>query len=238
MALTYTTYVSSLANLAPTLTGDPGFQTDLPNIIDDAEFQCYTDLDLLNTVVSDSSAALSTGTRSFSLPSANGTFIVTQGFNVITPAGTVNPDLGTRNPLLPISKEALTVLYPSTAGSSVPQYMAPVSQSAWIVGPWPDATYQVEVTGTIRPAPLSSSNVTTLLSVYFPALFLAQSMVRLAGYMKNYGAAVDDPKMAVTWSSRYKELLASAEVEEARKKFSSSGWSDKNPTPIATPPRT
>lgn len=238
MSLNYSSYVSSLANLAPTVTGDPGFQTDLANIIDDAEFQCYTDLDLLNTVVSDASAALSTGTRSFNLPSANGTFVVTQSFNVITPAGTTNPDLGTRNPLLPISKEALTFLYPSSTGSGVPQYMAPVSQSSWVVGPWPDAAYQVEVTGTIRPAPISSTNATTLLSVYFPALFVAASMVRLSGYMKNYGAAVDDPKMAVTWKARYDDLLKSSEVEEARKKFTSAGWSDKQPAPIATPPRT
>lgn len=237
MSLTYATYVNSLANLAPVAASDPSFTTDLPNIIDDAEFQCYVDLDLLNTVVTDSSATLTTGTRSFNLPSTLGTFMVTQGFNVITPAGTTNPDLGTRNPLVPTTKEALNYLWPSTTGSTVPQYMAPVSQSAWVVGPWPDAAYTVEVTGTIRPQPLSSTNVTTLLSVYFPALFLAASMVRLSAFQKNFGAAVDDPKMAVTWGSHYQELLKSAEVEEARKKFSSSAWSDKSPTPLATPPR-
>ena len=236
--LTYSTFQSSLANLAPTATSDPGFTADLPNIIDDAEFQCYVDLDLLNTVVTDASATLSTGTRSFNLPTTNGAFMVTQGFNVITPAGTTNPDLGTRVPLVPITKEALNFLWPSTTGSSVPTYMAPVTQSSWIVGPWPDAAYTVEVSGTIRPPALSSTNTTTLLSVYFPALFIAASMVRLSGYMKNYGAAVDDPKMAVTWSARYQALLMAAETEEARKKFSSAGWSDKQPMPLATPPRT
>ncbi len=236
MSLTYATYVASLQNLAPTVASDANFAIDLPNIIDDAEFQCYTDLDLLNTVAI-STGSLSISTRSFNLPSTNGTFIVTQGFNVITPAGTTNPDLGTRNPLVPMSKEALTFLYPGSTGSTVPSYMAPVSQSSWIVGPWPDAAYTVEVSGTIRPAALSSSNTTTLLSAYFPALFIAASMVRLSGYMKNYGAAVDDPKMAVTWSGRYKELLNGAEVEEARKKFSSAAWSDKSPAPLATPPR-
>jgi hypothetical protein len=235
--ITYNTYLNSLANLAPVTASDPNFTADLPNIIDDAEFQCYTDLDLLNTVTTDSSATLSVNSRSFSLPSANGTFIVTQGFNVITPAGTTNPDLGTRNPLVPTTKEALNFLWPSVAGSTVPIYMAPVTQSSWIVGPWPDAAYTVEVSGTIRPAPLSSSNTTTLLSVYFPALFIAASMVRLSGYLKNYGAGVDDPKMAMTWSSRYQALLSSAEVEEARKKFSSAGWSDKQPAPLATPAR-
>ncbi len=163
--------------------------------------------------------------------------MVTQGFNVITPSGTTNPDSGTRNPLAPTTKEALNYLWPSATGSTVPVYMAPVTQSSWVVGPWPDAAYTVEVTGTIRPNALSSSNTTTLLSVYFPALFVAASMVRLSGYMKNYGAAVDDPKMAVTWSMRYQDLLKGAEVEEARKKFSAAAWSDKQPAPLATPPR-
>ncbi len=234
--LTYSAYVTSLQNLAPVAASDPNFATDLPNIIDDAEFACYVDLDLLNTVAT-ATATLSTSTRSFSLPSTNGTFMVTQGFSVITPSSATNPDSGTRNPLTPIAKEALTFLWPSSTGSTVPTYMAPVTQSSWIVGAWPDAAYTVEVTGTVRPNALSSSNTTTLLSVYFPALFVAASMVRLAGYMKNYGAAVDDPKMAMTWSGRYQELLKSAEIEEARKKFSSSAWSDKQPAPLANPPR-
>lgn len=237
MSLTYATYVNSLANLAPVAASDPDFTTDLSNIIDDAEQRLYRELDLLNTVVTDSSATLTTGTRSFNLPSSIGTFIVTQGFNVITPAGTTNPDLGTRNPLVPITKEALNFLWPSTTGSTVPQYMAPVSQSAWVVGPWPDAAYTVEVSGTIRPQALSSTNTTTLLSTYFPDLFLAASMVRLSAYMKNFGSATDDPKMSVTWESHYQELLKSAETEEARKKFSSASWSDKQPAPLATPPR-
>lgn len=234
--ITYSTYVTSLQNLAPVSASDPNFAIDLPNIIDDAEFQCYTDLDLLNTIAI-ATSTLSISTRSFALPTTSGVFDVTQEFNVITPAGTTNPDSGTRNALVPITKEALSFLWPSATGSSVPLYMAPVTQSAWIVGPWPDAAYTIEVIGTMNQPALSSSNTTTLLSVYFPSLFIAASMVRLSGYMKNYGAAVDDPKMAVTWSSRYRDLLATAEEQESRKRFSAVAWSDKSPTPLATPPR-
>mgnify|MGYP001570248690 CR=1 FL=1 len=96
----------------------------------------------------------------------------------------------------------------------------------------------VEVVGSIRPAPLSSSNVTTLLSTYWPDLLLAAMMVRAAGYQKNYGQGVDDPKMAMSWEQHYKELLAGADVEEMRKKFTSEGWSSDDPAKIATPPRT
>lgn len=236
--LTYTTYVTTLAGLMVVPVGDAAFQTDLPSIIADAELRCYRELDLLNTSARDSSAALTAGNRNFTLPSTLGTFVVTDEINVITPAGTSNPDAGERNALIPTSEEHLNSLWPSVTGSTVPQYFAMVDDGLIIVGPWPAAAYQVEVVGTFRPQPLSSSNVTTLLSVYFPDLLIAASMVRAAGFQKNYGAGVDDPKQAITWESHFQTLLAGASVEEARKKFTGAGWSSKQPEPTARPPRT
>jgi hypothetical protein len=239
MALTYTTYVNSLVNLLPVPSaGDAGFATVLPNIIDDAENRLYRELDLLNTVVRDSSSTLTTLTRTFNLPSSIGTFVVTDEINIITPSTATNPELGTRNSLTPASKEMLDMLWPSITGSTVPTYFAMVSQSTIVVGPWPDAAYTVEVVGTIRPQPIGTTNVTTLLSVYFPDCLIAASMIFASGYMKNFGAAVDDPRAGVTWESHLQELLKSAHVEEARKKFTSAGWSSKEPAPLATPPRT
>jgi hypothetical protein len=235
MSLTYSTYLNSIANLMPVPTSDAGFQTMVPNMIDDAEQDLYRTLDLLNTVTRDSSAAFTTGTRTFNLPSSIGTFIVTQQLNAITPAGQVNPDSGSRNPLAPISKEFLDAAWPSSQGSTVPAYFAMVTQGQVIVGPWPDQAYQVEVVGTIRPAPLGSSNTTTLLSWYFPDLFVCRSMVFAAAYMKNFGSAVDDPKSGVTWESHYESMLKSAQTEEARKKFMSEAWSDKTTAMAGTP---
>lgn len=238
MPLTYTQYVNSLANLLVVPASDPGFTADLPNIIDDAELRIYRELDLLDTSVRDSSAAMTAGNRNFNLPSTLGTFVVTDEINIVTPAGTTNPDLGTRVALVPTSEEMLNMMWPSVAGSATPEYFAMVDQGLIIVGPWPNGAFQVEAVGTIRPPSLSTSNVTTMLSVYFPDLFLAASMVRASGYQKNYGAAVDDPKQAITWESHYQTLKASADVEETRKKFEGPGWSSKDPSPIATPPRT
>lgn len=237
MALTYSQYVTDLANLLVVPTGDAGFQTVLPNIIDDAEQRLYRELDLLNTIVRDSSSALATGTRTFNLPTSIGTFLVTEDINVITPFGTSNPELGTRNSLVPVSKEYLDYTWPSSNGSTVPQYFAMVTQSTVVVGPWPDQAYQVEVVGTQRPAPLSVSNVTTLLSWYFPDLMIAASMVFGAGYQQNFGASVDNPQQGINWESHLQNLMKSAEVEEARKKFTTAGWSSKQPAPLATPPR-
>jgi hypothetical protein len=238
VALTYTTFVTSLANMIVWQTTDARFVTALPNIIDDAEQRIYRDLDMLNTVTRDASAALAAGNRNFNLPTASQTFIVVEDFNVITPAGTTNPESGTRNPLVPASKEVLDFLFPSSTGSAVPVYFAPITQNAWIVGPWPDQSYQLEVVGTFRPAPLSASNTTSLLSVYLPDLFLAAAAVIGAAAQKNFGAASDDPKLAVSWEAHYSTLLQSAQTEEMRKKFVAQGWSSKQPAPIATPART
>lgn len=234
--LTYSTYVSTLSTLLVVSSSDADFQTVLPSIIDDAELRIYRDLDLLNTSTR-STTALTAGNRNLTLPSYNGTVVVCDEINVITPVST-QPDSGTRNQLVPASDELLNALWPSVTGSTVPQYWAMVNQDSVILGPWPDAAYTVEVVHTIRPNSLSTTNTTTLLSVYFPDLFVAASMVFGAGYQKNFGAAVDDPKMALTWESHYQQLLQGAQVEEARKTFTSQGWSDKQPAPLVTPPRT
>jgi hypothetical protein len=238
MSLNYTTYVNSLANLLVVPSSDANFQTELPNIIDYAEQRIYRELDLLDTVVRDSTKAASTGTRNFSLPSALGTFLVVQQINIISPAGTINPENGTRNPAVPVSPDQLDWTFPSSTASTVPAYFARIADETIIFGPWPDQAYQVEVVGTIRPQPLSTSNVTTLLSVFFPDMLMAASMIKGAAYLKNFGAAVDDPKMAVTWESTYQALKASADVEEQRKKYFMAGTSSRQPAPSQTPPQT
>lgn len=238
MSLNYTSYLASIANMMPVPASDAGFIAMVPNMIDDAEQRLYRELDLLNTSIRDDSAALTAGNRNFNLPSSIGTFVVTEEINIITPAGTIDPELGTRKALVPASEEMLNMLWPSVTGSAAPDYFAMVNQGAVIVGPWPNGAYQVEVVGTQRPAPLSTSNVTTLLSVYFPDVFFAASMVFAAGYMKNFGAAVDDPKSGVTWESHLQTLMKSASTEEMKKKFEGPGWSPYEPAPLATPPRT
>ena len=129
-------------------------------------------------------------------------------------------------------------MFPSSSGSTVPQYFARYNEGDVQFGPWPDAAYTAETIGTIRPASLSSTVTTTLLSVYFPDLFIAASMVFAAGYQKNFGAMVDDPKAAVSWETHYQQLLQGADVEEQRKRFQGPGWSPEKPSQITTPPRT
>lgn len=237
MALDYTTFVTAFsANLVVPST-DAAFLDMVPRAIDDAEQRIYRDLDLLATVTTDITGAATTSNRNFTLPGGNA-FRVIQDINIITPAGTTNPELGTRNPVLPVSREVLDMLYPSVASAGVPQYFARVTQSTLVFGPWPLAAYTVEVVGTQFPPPLSATNTTTFLTTYLPDVFLAAAMVYGAAWQQNFSASGDNPQQAVNWESHYKTLLASATIEEIRKKFGSEGWSDRQPDPIATPPRT
>lgn len=235
MSLTYNSFVQSLANLLVVPVTDAGFVQALPNIIDDLEQRLYRELDLLATTVTDVSVALVAGNRNLTIPD---TFVVVDTINVITPVGTVDPDLGTRHALLPATKEVIDVLYPSSSGAGVPQYFGMVTQWQMVVGPWPDAAYQVEVVGTQRPAPMSAANQNTFLTAHLPDLVIAAGMVFACGYQQNFSAQGDNPQSAVSWESHYQSLIKSANVEEMRKKFNSEGWSSDQPAPLATPPRT
>lgn len=237
MSLTYASFTTSLANMLIVPVNDPGFVVALPNIIDDAEQRIYRDLDLLSTIVRDSSSALVAGNRNFQYPGGNAFFVIEQ-INIITPAGQTNADSGTRVPVLPASREICDMLYGAASVTGLPVYFAPITQSTCIFAPFPDGNYTVEVVGTQRPTPLSATNQNTFLSQYLPDLLLAASLTFAAGYQKNFSSMSDQPQASVSWESHYQALLKSAQVEEARKKFTAEGWSSKEPAPLATPPRT
>lgn len=200
------------------------------------ENRTYRELDLLNTVVRDSSQAFSPNSRNFTLPTSIGIPLVTNGINVITPSGTA-ADSGTRNPLTPVSRDYLDLAWPSSTGATLPTSYAMLTQGTILVGPWPDAAYTVEWVGTQRPTPLSSTNPTTLLSLYFPDILVAGSMIFLSGYQKNFGSQADDPKMAQSWETQFTTLMASAAAEEFRKRLMGSSWSPLTQGPAAQPAR-
>lgn len=226
MSMDYTAYVNSLCNIMVVTSTTPQFQTVLPNIISYAENRIYRELDLLNTVVRNSTTTLTANNRNYTLPlnSPNGNFITVQGINVITPYPVSNPELGQRNQLVPTTRDYLDTVWNSSTGSTVPQYFAMIDQFDIVVGPWPDQSYAVEVIGTIRPQPLSASNPNTFLTQYLPDLFLAASMIFASGYQRDFGSQADNPQQAVSWESQYQSLFQSANNEELRKKFAGPGW--------------
>jgi hypothetical protein len=221
MSLTYSSYVTAIQTLMPTTSADVDFASIFPSAIDYAEQRLYRELDLLSTVNRDTSGTVTANSRTFTLPQSIGLFVVVDGINIITPVGSTASN-GTRNPLVPASRSYIDFVWPSETAASaatVPSLWAPVTDQIILLGPAPGAGFAVEVIGTIRPTPISASNTTTFLSLNLPDLFVAATMIFISGYMKNYGAQSDDPKLAVSWDSQYDKLFASANAEEMRRKF-------------------
>lgn len=233
--LTYSTYKTALATLSVVPETDANWLSILPDAIDYAELRIYRDLDLLSTV--QVNTTFSTTANASKVALTQGTFVTLQNVNVITPAGTTNPDLGTRVPLLPVSKEYIQYSWPSSTNAGVPSYFAMIDEKTFSLGPWPNAAYTLEIVGTVRPSTLSATNTTTFISQYLPDLFLMASMIFISGYQRNFGRQSDDPQMAQSYESQYLALLKGATVEEYRKKFSASGWTSISPSPVATPGR-
>lgn len=232
MSYNYTGYLAAIANLAGTTTANPYLLTELPNAIDYAEQRMYRELDLLSTITTDSTQAAVANNRNISIPSA---FYVVNDVNLITPAGQA-PDSGKRNPLLKVSEAFLDLMWPSSAGATLPTLYALRNQAQLILGPWPDQAYVVEFVGTQRPAPLSATNVTTFLTQTLPDVFLTASMIHIAAYQKNFGAQADDPRSAMSWETQYKLEIASADAEEIRKRFRGTAVLPALATGAPTPP--
>jgi hypothetical protein len=240
--LTYTTYKTQIAQMAVVAEDDVNFLAILPMMIDYASLRICRDLDLMFTSVSLHGAGyqLTAGNRnlSFSQDLPNGTsFVVSEQINLITPVGQSDPDVATRTPLLPATKEFLDAVYGSASYTGVPKYFVPFNETLFFVGPTPDASYYVEVVGTVRPASLSASVPVTFISEYLPDLLVMASMIYISAYQRNFGKESDDPQMAQSYEGQYQLLLKSAVVEEARKKFDAAGWSSQSPATVARPTR-
>lgn len=244
VGLTYATYKTQIAEMAVVAEDDVNFLAILDSMIDYATLRINRDLDLLDTSVSLHGAGykVTAGNRnlSFSQNFVDGSyFVVSEQINLITPVGQTDPDVGTRVPLLPATKEFLDAVFGSSASANrgQPKYFVPFNDTLFFVGPVPDAEYFVEVVGTIRPAPLSATVTSTFISQYLPDLLIMASMIYISAYQRNFGRQSDDPQMAQSYENQYQTLLKSATVEEARKKFEGAAWSSQAPATVSSPTR-
>lgn len=235
MALNYTTYVETIANLMTTQTTQANFVQIIPWIIDYAEQRMYRELDLLSTVVRDSTASLTADSRNFTLPTPNnGSYVVLDAINLMNLSNVRIAQLQ------PVSLEFMDAAYPDETATNinvVPEYFAMVTDQQIVVGPSPGTPWRVEVVGEIRPNPLSQSNPNTYLTDHLPDAFVAASMIAASGYQNNFGAQSDDKSQAMSWESQYQTLFASANLEETRKRWASVSWTSKQPSAVAQPQR-
>lgn len=230
---TFTTYVLALRTMIVSNGADQAFTDILPSCIDYAEQRIYRELNLLNTIQTDTTTALVAGVRTASIPN---TFVAVNSIAVLTPAG-ADPVDATRVPVTLASIDLVNALWPGSDVQGVPELAAMTDQWSLILGPSPDDTYSLEVVGTYRPAALSEANPTTFISERLPDLFLAASMVFMSGYMRNFGAQVSDPQMGMSWEQQYQLLKASADLEELRKHSWGASWTPHPVSPAAQPQR-
>ena len=237
MSLNYSSYVQQIATMAVVPVTDPNFTIIIPSMIDYAELRMQRDLDFLSTQTSNTSYSFTSGNNILTIPSSG--FVVMQTIEVINGSGVSTP-------LLPVGKEYIQNVFGGGSTQGVPVVFAVyggdsatagLTSQNILVGPTPDAAYNVRLTGTIRSAPLSATNTTTFISTYLPDLFIMASMVYISAYQRNFGRINDDPAMAQTYESQYQGLLKSAMVEENRKKFQSAAWTSYSPSPFAAPTR-
>ena len=155
--LNYSQYVTQIATMAVVSETDAAFQTILTQMITYAENRMYRDLDFLFTSGSSTAYSLTAGSRILNVNADTfpyGTLVVPEQINVLSDS--TNPDLATRVPLLPTTKEFLDACYGSGAvvNRGLPQYWVPFDDYTFLVGPYPDQSYTVEIVGTYRPASL------------------------------------------------------------------------------------
>jgi hypothetical protein len=239
--LILTARASAANNYTPPSTD---FSNMIPAAIDYAEDRCYRDLVLLATRAQDSSLTCSGNTRSLNLSNMSTIIIIPEGVSIITPVGAI-PALGTRVPFMNASLDVIDLGWP-VEGLTVDPTTVPPMDRRWamrdnqtiVLSPTPNLTYPVEITGLFRPLQISATNQTTYLSVTYPELLLSAAMIFMTGYLRNYGAQSDQPKMGMSWETQYTTLKDSAVLEEQRRRGQGVGWSQSAPTPLAKPDRT
>lgn len=246
--LTYSTYKTQIATMAVVAEDDAAFNAILPQMITYAENRICRDLDFMSVSVANTTFSITYGSRTITVPAQNfyppddGTLIVCEQINLLTPAGSTNPDTSARVPLLPTTKEFLDAVYGVATSTGQPKYFCPFGDGedayTFLVGPYPDATYRVEIVGTYRPSSLSQTNTTTFISDNLPDLMIMASMVYISAYQRNFSSSLgNDPQMPINYETQYQTLLKSAMSEENRKKFEAAAWSSQSVSTSATPTR-
>lgn len=230
------TYLSQYAGDSAYVT-DPDFLAQLPIFITSAEQRILRDLDLISTRVYDTSGVPTINNRLFTLPTAASGAT----FNLIVAVGLILTVAGTQYkqpPLLPLSYEALSAMYPDDHGvgnPSVPQYWAPFTDNVIAIAPAPNPVLGmgIWVYGPQDPVTLSAANPETWISKNLPDIMLAAEMISVSGWQRQFSGMADDPAQARNWTQEYEKLLAQENVQELRRKVEASGWGSRQPNPIA-----
>lgn len=244
----YSAFIDQLGAIAPYVVTDDTaaapFQDAnvnliLPQVIAYAEGRIYRDpdFDFLAIHTTNVSSSTVANSRLLAMPAA---IIIPEALNLITPAGALADTAGSaRVPAKRVSLSFLDAVWgvsTTAVGQGSVIYWAVYDNLNVRLAPTPSAAYVAEFVGTFTPTPLSSANTDTFLTTYLNDLFFAAAMIFVSGYQRNFGAAADDPKMALSWEATYSGLKSGAAVQEARKHFRGPEFSPYPPMPVVGAP--
>jgi hypothetical protein len=253
--LTYNGYVTQVATMAVVNTQivngvvegvDDAFNSIISQMLNYAELRIQRDLDL-QQLLTTGSYNLTAGNNVLQI-SVND-FVTIQTLAIVSGTASI--------PILPVSKEFMQNVWGDSSVLAQPQYFSMYggnpdtggfsggnTYTNILFGPYPDLNYTVNVTGTIRmptlyqsATPSLAATGTTWISTYLPDLLVQASLIYISQFQRNFGPTSNDPNMAGSYEEQYENLLKGAIVEEARKRFQSTGWASQSPALVATPTR-
>lgn len=241
--LTYNSYVQQIAALSAYqtvttsgvvhLSDGNGITLDtvISQAIDYAELRIQRDLDLEQSVNSNSALSLTTGNN-----------LLTMDVNAFITIQSMSYVLGTvTKRITPVSRAYINEVFTDSSVQGPPVCFTPYggdvattggTSQLFLFGPTPDQNYSLSINGTVRMTSLNTfatngpaSSTYTFISAYLPDLMLMASMIFISSFQRNFGRASDDPAMAQSYESQYQALLKGATTEEGRRKMWASAWS-------------
>jgi len=127
-----------------------------------------------------------------------------------TATAQVASDYNARNPVKPLSYEALRRYWPNDTLTGLPLYYADYDYQHWVFAPTPDAARPFEVLYWQLPPLLDDTNQTNWITEYAPNLLLYATLLEAAPAMKN------DERVQV-WQGFYDRALQALNGEDIRK---------------------
>lgn len=252
-ALTYNGLVTQVCLLAPyqyetdsgvvTPSNQPEFTALIPMMLNYAEQRIQRDLELLNVQIMRGPYTLTQGNNQLNVPPSD--ILVIQ--DVLVNIG------GTPTPMHPVSKAYMLTVWPATSTPAPPKVFALQGGDAAtqgntstvvLLGPPPDAPYQVNVIGEARVPTLAqyadsthAGSSTTFISTWLPDLLVMACMIYVSAYQRDFGRQSDDPQMAQSYEQQYQTLLDGANKQEFQRRFEADAWSSAAKSTVATPTR-
>lgn len=209
------------------------FTAILPVLVQKAELRIYREIDFLAHRGVNASLVFVPGSRTLDLTGMTGQLVngitplnpfpvSVEGISAVLPAWQ-QPSAGTRVRFRRVSLDTIDMVWPQETVTGSPgspfALWTMLDDHTAIVAPTPDNQYLAEVTGTWRPAPMSSVNTRTWLGDNLPDLLIDACMIEAMGYRQDFGAQSDDPRAALSWEQRYQADKASATSEEGRRRL-------------------